>query len=246
MDENFEVNKNLSYIEKELEYSFLYKNDSDSMHLLLSILDHRHKYNNLRPKYILMKKLNTSLKKALHMRKDREGILRALRKLINDDVNRFELAVVVGGYAKGITDHDWINKVERLAINEFAVCDLSQKKVLYHNARSGKSTGLRSQIFHELKIDTDGFQELKRLTTIYCRKVLKKRIYQLNEYMDKQIVLDFNNLSQLRLEENNLTIQDLNYIYNKTNKYLYNNITKIYKESYWNGINDAVLERYSG
>ena len=240
------MGENLEYIEKELEYSFLYKNDSDSMHLLLSILDHRHKYNNLRPKYLLMKKLTTSLKRALYMRKDRDAILRGLRKLVNDDINRFELAVVVEVYAKGLMDHDWINRVERLALEEFEVFELENMQTLYQTAKSGRSMGFKSSIFHHLKIDTDGFKELKRLTTIYCRKVLKKKIYRLNDYMDKQIVLNFEDLSHLKMEENNLTIRDLNYIYNKVNRYLYNSITKVYKDSYWNGINDAVLERYSG
>lgn len=240
------MNENLECIEKELEYSFLYNNDSDSMHLLLSILDHRHKYNNLRPRYVLMKKLSTSLKRAIYLRKDRESVIRALKKLVNDDINRFELAVVVEVYAKGLVDHDWINRVERLALEEFSVEELCQMSTLYQKSKAGKAMGMKSQIFHDLKIATDGFKELKKLTTIYCREVLKKKIYRLNDYMDKQIVLDFDNLQNLKLEENNLTIRDLNHIYNKVNKYLYNNITKVYKESYWNGINDAVLERYSG
>lgn len=239
------MGENLDLIEKSLEYSFLYDNDAESMHILLSMLDHRYRLKNIQPKYMLMRRVNTAMKRALIQRRDREAILRALKKLLNDDINRFELALCIEVYAKGHEDEAWVDLVERMALRFYSPEDLASKGELFQNCIGGKPSGLKNQLFHDLKAETDGFRDLKKLSSDYCRRVLRKRIYRLNDYIDKQVMLDFNDLTRLKLEENNLTIRDLNYIYNKCNRYLYNNVTKVFKESYWNGINDAVLERYS-
>lgn len=239
------MNDSLLDIEKSLEYSFLYDNDTDSLHVLLSIFDHWHRYKNMCPKYILMKKLNTALKRTLTDRRDREYIIRAIKKLINDDINRFELAVTMDVYSKGYEDAESVDRLERIALENFTDDELHNKKILFHNVKSGKAIGLQSRLYHNLKVEQDDFKQLKRLSSMYCKKVLKHKVYQINSYLDKQVVLNFDDLSQLKLEENNLTIKELNHIYNKLSQYLYNNITRVYKEAYWNGVNDAVLERYS-
>lgn len=240
------LNDSLVQIEKGLEHSFLYESDAASIHILLSILDHRHRYSNLKPKYTLMKRINTALRRSLKERKDREYVIAALRRLINDDVNRLEMAVVIDAYIKGYNRAYWVDLIERLALEYHEPDELSRLPMLFQNAKDGKAAGLRSRLYHELSETTDGFRDLRKLCSGYCNKVLRARIYGLNACTDKQIVLDFDNPARLKLEGESLTTRDLKDIYSKCNRYLYRNITKVYKEAFWNGINDAVLERYSG
>ena len=240
------MDDSLLSVEKSLEYKFLYESDADSLHLLLSMLAHRYCYNNLRPRYTLMKKLNTALKRSLVDRRDREYVILALRRLINDDVNRFEMAMVVDAYSLGHHDNTWVNQVERCAVEQYDPEELSRMCVLFQNQKDGRAMGLKSKLFFALKEQTNQFSEIKHFSDVYCRRVLKKKIYRLNEHLDKQIVVDFEDLSRLKLEENNLTLKEPNHVYTKCNQYLYDNVTKVYKEAYWNGINDAVLKRYSG
>ncbi len=235
----------LGDIEKSLEQRFLYNNDPISMHILLSMLDHRRFSGMTKPQYVLMKRLMTSLRRFLKDRKDREYVIRALRRLINDDVNRFELAIVIEVNSLTQASSYWTDRLERLALEFYTPEELSGKHVLFHHVRKGRAMGLKSQLFHDLKRDTEGFRVLKHLGTMYCRKVLKKKVYRLNDYIDKQIVLDFDHLDRLKLEENLLTVRDLSHLYHKLNQYMYNNITKVYKEAFWAAINDSVLERYS-
>lgn len=240
------MDDSLLHVEKSLEYNFLYKNDADSIHLLLSLLDNKHRYANLRPKYSLMKYLSTALKRTLTERKDREFILLAMKRLLNDDVNRFELSVVIDAYSQGYYNEKWVDLVERCALEVHTAEELSRMNVLFQNTKHGKAMGVKSHLFHVLKEETETYPSLRRLSSAYCKRVLRQKIYQLNHYLDKQIVIDYDDLSRLKVEENNLNIRELNHIYNKFNQYLYHNVTKVYKDAFWNGINDAVLERYAG
>ena len=74
-------------IEEGLEESFLYENDPDSLHILLSIIEHGHRFHHFQPHYQLMKNLSGSLKRILKERRDRELILLAIKKVLNDDIN---------------------------------------------------------------------------------------------------------------------------------------------------------------
>lgn len=234
----------LLQIEEGLEERFLFEEDSDSLHILLSMIDYRHKFLNFRPAYLLMRQISISLKRFLRPRKDRDYILHAVKRLVHDDINRFELAVVLKGYGSGLQASDCIDRLERLALKEYSADQLERMQLLYHQAKKGEVMGLQSKLFFQMKEDTKRYRELRKFASFYCRRVLRKKILQLNESLDAQIVLDFDDLSQLKMEEGVLTIQEINDIYQRLSRYLYNNVAKVYKYAYWNGINDAVLERY--
>lgn len=232
-------------VEEGLEYRFLYDNDPDSIHLLLSLLNHRFQHSNIKPRYQLMKRIGTSLKRVLRTRKDREFIIQAIRKRINDDVNRFEMAIFLKGYSAGFKASSFVDRMERLALVEYSPEQLARMNQLFQSCKAGKVMGLQSAVFRYIKLETNGLQNARRLSNLYAKKVLRRKIYGLNDALDTQIVLDFDHLSRLKVEEERLNVRELTFIYSKINHYLYNNISKVYKYAYWNGINDAVLERYA-
>ncbi|WP_071705546.1 hypothetical protein [Murdochiella vaginalis] len=239
------MDNRLLQVEEGLENRFLYQNDPDSMHILLSMIDHRQKLANLQPGYRLMKQMNTSLNRSLRYRKDRDYIVSAIKKLINDDVNRFELAVFLKGYVSGGQDAFFVDRLERLALQEYEPEQLEMVSILYHHCKQGKVMGLQSMVFHHIKTSTKGNEDVRRFSNLYCRRVLRKKILQLNGSLDTQIVLDFDHLSRLTVEESGLELSELNMIYGKINHFLYNNIAKVYRYAFWMGLNDAVLDRYA-
>ncbi len=239
------MNDRLLQVEEGLENRFLYQNDPDSMHILLSMIDHRKKLSNIQPGYRLMKHMMKSLKRSLRYRKDRDFIVAAIKKLINDEVNRFELAIFLKGYVAGGQSSYFVDRLERLALQEYDPEQLAQLPTLFHNQKRGKVMGLQSMVFYHIKTSTKGNQEVRQYSNLYCRKVLRKKVFQLNGSLDSQIVLDFEHLSQLKVEEGNLDLRELNMIYGKINHFLYNNIAKVYRYAFWSGMNDAVLERYA-
>lgn len=232
-------------IEQNLEDRFLYDNDIDSIKLLLSMIDLEHPSSNLQPKYVLMQRISTSLMKALSDRKDRNYILDAIKRLINDDIHRLELSIVLKAYPVYRCDMEWVDRLERLALEVYSPSELKNMKILFHDIKYGKAMSIKSSLYHHINTETCDYDKLRKLCNLYSQKIIKKKIYKLNDYLDKQIVLDFNHLSRLKEEETVLSIKDLNFIYRKLRQYLSNNASKIYKEYTWRGINDEVLERYS-
>jgi hypothetical protein len=222
---------NLTRIEESLEYNFLYGNDPVSMDVLLSIMGEGTRLDHLEPRYTMMKKINTSLRRALGERNDKEYIIRALNRLINDDVNRFELHIIIKAYALGKQDSVWVSRLEMLALSQYSPEALGERPYLYHQAKSGKAMKLQSELFHERKLKTRGFRQLKKLADAYCKALLRKKIYKINDYMDRQIVLDFEEPTHLKVEESPLTIKDLNFLYYKVNRYLVSNSARVYKQA---------------
>lgn len=239
------MDNRLLQVEEGLENRFLYQNDPDSMHILLSMIDHRQKLANLQPGYRLMEQMSKSLNRSLRYRKDRDYIVSAIKKLINDDVNRFELAVFLKGYVAGSQNAFFVDRLERLALQEYDPEQLANLPILYHHHKQGKVMGLKSMVFHHIKTSTQGNKEVRRYANLYSRRILRKKILQLNGSLDAQIVLDFDHLSRLTVEESGLELRELNMIYSKINHYLYNTIAKVYQFAFWMGLNDAVLERYA-
>ena len=235
----------LLHVEKGLEYSFLYECDAESIHILLSMLEHRCAYPHLRLSYVLMRRIITSIKRVLKHRKDRDYILVALRRSLDDDLKRFEMAVHLNAYMAGYHNAQWLNAVEYLALQELSPEALSSGMSLLHLPHNTEVQRLKANLFYELKERTGEFQELKELSTAYARNVLRKKIYSINDHIDQQLVIDWEDPRYFKVEENYLTILDMNRIYNKCNQALYRTITKVYKNAFWEGINDAVLERYS-
>lgn len=231
-------------LEENLEYQFLFENDPESIHLLLSMIDLDHPKTNLHPKYLLMKNISRSLNRALRSRKDRAFIIRAIRQMINDDVHRFELAIVLKAYPLNSEFSSWIDHLERIALENFSPKELEKMQFLYQDAKAGKAMAVKSKLYHWLSWRTDSYHDLHRLSNLFCSKVIKKKIYLVNDHLDRQIVLDFDNLNRLKDEESSLTIKDLNFIYRKIRQYMSSNVVRIYKDCIWEAINEAVLERY--
>lgn len=236
----------LENLEDTLEYQFLYESDPDSIHLLLSMIDLYHPRSNLQPRYVLMKALTNSLARALSERKDRYYILKAIRKQVNDDIHRFELAVILKAYAIGEQPDmmTWVDQLERVALESFTPEALKTTPQLFQNDQKGRAMKVKSQFFHWLKAQTHNYRDLYQFCNLFSQRVVKPKIYRANHHLDRQIMLDFSDLTRLKAEESTLSIRDLNFIYRKFRQYLSSNACRIYKENIWNSLNDAVLERY--
>ena len=240
-----------NYLSKTLEYKFLYQNDIDSMHILLSVLENKYEFFNLKPKYSLLKRISYGLYRSLSYRQDRDYILHTIQKLVNDEINRLELAINIEAYLKGFYSSDCVNLVERTALDIFDSYTLSNRKKLFHRLKDFRKViegekiyKLKSDIFSYLESNPEIFVNLERLSRYFCDENLKKKIFNINEYLSSQLVIDEKNLSELKLEEKMLTVYELNKIYNKFSIYLIKYIHEIYKNNFWYGVNDGVLKRY--
>ncbi len=236
--------KNIKKLHKSLEYNFLYNNDINSMHLLLAMLENEVRLKKLRPKYICMTSIKRSLKRTLKYRRDRDLIIRTVTKLLNDDINRLELSVYIDSYSSGFQDAEWVNKLENLAVKTLPLEDIFQKSILFHESKNPDVVRLRNELNDFLDSDKILNDRIKRITFSYCEKVLKKKIYSINDNLDRQLMISYHDSDKIINDEDFLTIPELTNLYQKLMTSYIKSIIRIYRSSYWYGINDRVLNRY--
>lgn len=171
-------------------------------------------------------------------------ILRALTGLINDDVNRLELSVYIDSYSSGYQDDFWVNRLENLAIKSLPIEDICGKAILFHESKSKIALQMRDELIQTLDSDLDNYERLKKITFTYCERVIKKKVYNLNEYLDNQLTIDYVNDATVIRKEEFLTIPELTNIYQKLIAIYMSSMIKIFRNAYWYGMNDRVLNRY--
>ena len=231
-------------IHEHLEHHFLYNHDASSMHLLLSLVSQEHVLTHLKARYFVSERVFRAMRRALSGRADRHHIMRALQQLLLDAIHRIELAFVVDAYCAGREQEAWIDAVERLALKEYDHKELQSLDMLYHDADRGMAMGIQSRLFFALKEETDGFFELHEWIRVYGARVIKPQIYQINRHLDRQLVLCFDSDTLIQEEEGALTMSMIRRLYYCCLRYMGNHLVRAYKQALWEGINDAVLERY--
>lgn len=237
----------LSDICDGLLYNFLYNSDIDSIHILLNLYDIEINMINLYPKYRCTKEIRKRIRKVLFPRKNRQLISNNLSMLLHEDIDRLELSLYLEGYKDGYYDNKWVNIIEDEAIDQFSVEELYGKSFLFHYDIYRKDIYKIVKDFnHELDLKEKKTSYLHNIIDTYCQKVIKKKIYDLNLHIDKQLAIDYDmNKLNIQEEESMLSMRELNNIYKAVIRTINNNMINTYKEAYWFGINDRVLNRYS-
>lgn len=214
------------------------------MHLLISMMENELKVKKLKPKYACMITVRRSLRRVLNHRNDKDWIIKSISQMINDDINRLELSVYVDAYSRGYQDDVWVNRLESYALKNIAVEELYTKSCLFHYSKSPQIMKLRSELVESIDIDHEVDDALKRITFTYCERVIKKKLYRINEHLDRQLMINYDNLNQIVHDEEVLTITELTKIYQKIMTSYIKSILRIYRNAYWYGVNDKVLNRY--
>lgn len=230
--------------EQSLEYQFLYNDDPNSIFLLLSWLDNKDLCDNLVPKYTVTKALLTGLRRSIRNRDDKKSIVDGINKLVSDDLNRLELAFVIKAYRNAFYNYRLIDKLEELALSEFTPQQLSNSKELFHNSSIQKVEEFKAMMVDELYKNKE-LLIAEKYANDFLDKFIKKKIFRVNYYIDKQIVMDYENEGILRLEGKSLTIKELKHIYDKSKFYVNRSLKEAYIQQYWNSLNDCVLKRYA-
>lgn len=233
---------NIKKLHKCLEYNFLYKDDLKSMHLLLAILENETRLKKLKPNYICMKGIKRSLARALYYRSDKDLIMRSVRKLINDPINKVELSMYIDAYFSGYDDKEWADKLEKHSLEYGFLEDFNNSgDILFHLSEDYRILELREDIYEDLEARLDKSKRIERISFSYCEKTIKDDIFKLNDHLDKQLEIGNNSIKK---QEMLLTIPDLSNIYQNIVNAFARNLRKIYKYSYWYGVNDRLLNRY--
>ncbi len=237
---------NLWEIYEGLKYNFLYNNDINSIHILLNLYDLESNMTNICPKYISTNEIRKKVKRILIHRKDRQLISNNIALLIHEDIDRLELILYLEGYKNGYYHSKWVNILEDAAIKYYPVDEIYDRNFLFHYNTSLNEIKMIRENF-ELEMDNEEKETsyLHDFINIYCEKIVKGKIYNLNMYTDKQLTIEYNhNEMNIQEEEPYLSTNELNRIYKIVVKTIIKNTIRMYKDASWFGVNDRVLNRY--
>jgi hypothetical protein len=201
---------------------------------------------NICPKYISTNEIRKKVKKVLKNRKDKQLISNNIALLIHEDIDRLELILYLEGYKNGYYHSKWVNILEDEAIKHYSVDEIYEKNFLFHYDTSTKDIKKVKDNF-ELEIDDEEKETayLHNFINTYCEKVVKRKIFNLNMYIDKQLTIEYNHdKMDIQEEGSYLSTNELNKIYKLVVKTIIKNTIRMYKDASWFGVNDKVLNRY--
>lgn len=229
-----------------LKHNFLFNNDINCIHILLNLYDIEDNINNIFPKYVSINVLKKHISKHLKNRPGNHLIAFNLGELIHEDINRLELFLYLEGYKHGYLNIKLVNILEGVTVKHFSISELYSMKYLFHfDTKEKEILDCKNKIFEDLQIEENENKVLYNTITNYTSSIIKTKIISLNKYLDKQLAMDYNSqMINIKEDETLLTLEELNGIYKEVVKITLKNGFKLYKDAYWNGLNDRVLKRY--
>lgn len=233
-----------SDLKKELENKFLYDNDLNSLYLFLTLIENEYRFKGLKPKYISSKKISTSLRRQLSERDDKDLVVSSIMKLINDDINKLELAMYLDAYSMGFENLECVNKLENFVLKHMKISSLEKRNKLYHDNRHPRVRNTKKVLVGTIVNENFYTEYLNDFITNYCNKVIYNKIMQLNKYLNKQLILKYDDKKIYIVEEEFLTRPELYSLYRRILITYKRSMKKLSYDAVWYGVNDRVLARY--
>ena len=228
-----------------LEYNFLYLKDSVAFDIFISSLSIEQRGFNVRFRQAIFNKISKSLDVFYKNRSDKEYIKSAVQKLVYDDINRLEIVLAVDSYIYGKKSNVFANEVENYFLLNYPNLKISKKQKLIVRKLSSKDYRFRNRVINNV-IDYYNLNKMfEEKTNDFFENVIKEYIFNLNNYIVKQLKLEFkgNNYYVLQ-KEKFLTKKDLENLYNHIYKVFMEHLHKTSRIFIWYGLNDKVTSRY--
>ena len=228
-----------------LEYNFLYLKDSVAFDIFISSLSIEQRGFNVRFRQAIFNKISKSLDVFYKNRSDKEYIKSAVQKLVYDDINRLEIVLAVDSYIYGKKSNVFSNEVENYFLLNYPNLKISKKQKLIVRKLSSKDYRFRNRVINNV-IDYYNLNKMfEEKTNEFFENVIKEYIFNLNNYIVKQLKLEFkgNNYYVLQ-KEKFLTKKDLENLYNHIYKVFMEHLHKTSRIFIWYGLNDKVTSRY--
>jgi len=227
-----------------LKNRFLFDSDINSIHILLSLYDLEENISNIYPKYICLNNVKRKIKNILSYRSDSDLISKNIAYLLHEDINRIELCFYLEGYKNGYYDTKYVNLLEERALEIYNVKELYERRFLFHFNKS-KVNNIKKSFLKEIDTLERKNKEINKLVNKFSSKVIRKKLANLDNILDKQLKLDFTPYDfNIKEERFNLSIDEVDKIYRGIVNLLIKDLKRIYKDSSWYALNDRVLKRY--
>ena len=228
-----------------LEYSFLYLKDSVAFDIFISSLSIEQRGFNVRFRQAIFTKISKSLDVFYKNRSDREYIKSAVQKLVYDDINRLEIVLAVDSYIYGKKSNVFANELENYFLVNYPNLKISRKQKLIVRKLTSKDYRFRNRLINNVIDYYNLNKKFEEKANDFFENVIKEYIFNLNNYIVKQLKLEFkgNNYYVLQ-KEKFLTKKELEKLYNHINKVFMEHLYKTSRIFIWYGLNDKVTSRY--
>lgn len=224
---------------------FLYNNDLNSIYMLLALYDIEENISNICPIYTYSKDIRHKIKNILKNREDAEVISQNLSIIVNEDMNKLELCFYLEGYKHGFNSPKYINYLEDKTLSLLNIKDIYDARYLFHFDNNSSIIEFKEECFKYLDNENEKNKHMEELITTFTSKVIKKKISNLGDHVERQLKINFD-IYNFSIGEVNydLSMEEIDKLYRLILKTLTTHLKKIYKEAFWYAINDKVLMRY--
>lgn len=229
-----------------LRDKFLFSNDINSIYILLALYDLEENISSIYPKYMSRNDLKRKIKYVLINRDDSEIISSNLSYIIHEDINRLELCFYLEGYKHGYSNKKWTNIVEKKALDVYGLEEIYKKDHLFHFNNSDKSVkDMKKRCIKEIDNRERRDRYIESLVYTFTNKIIKKKIIELDKYINKQLKMNFEyNDIHISEEKHFLQEEEIDKVYISIVNALIKKMKIIYKEAFWYAVNDKVLGMY--
>lgn len=229
-----------------LRDKFLFSNDINSIYILLALYDLEENISSIYPKYMSKNDIKRKIKFVLMNRDDSEIISSNLSAIIHEDVNRLELCFYLEGYKHGYANKKWTNIVEKKALDVYGLEEIYKTNRLFHFSNSDKSVkDMKKRCIREIDHRERKDRYIESLVYTFTNKVIKKKIIELDKYINKQLKMNFEyNDIHISEEKHFLQEEEIDKVYISIVNALIKKMKIIYKEAFWYAVNDKVLAMY--
>ncbi len=229
-----------------LKNKFLYQNDLNSIYILLALYDLEENIANIYPKYMCKNEIRRKIKNILRNREDGDLIAHNLSIVLHEDINRLELCFYLEGYKHGYTCNQWVNKLEEKSLEIMGIDQIYRSPFLFHfDISEPQIKGLYSKCRQEIEYQERKSKYIEGLVYAFANKIIKRKIVDLDKYVNKQLRMDFE-LYYIKIKETEYKLMEaeIDKVYHTIVNILIKKMKNIYKEAFWFAINDKVLKRY--
>ena len=229
-----------------LKNKFLFQNDLNSIYILLALYDLEENIANIYPKYMCKNEIRRKIKYILKNREDGDIIAHNLSIVLHEDINRLELCFYLEGYKHGYACNKWVNKLEEMALEVIGLEKMYNASFLFHFDFSNLQVkNLYSKCRREIEYKEKKEKYIERLVYVFSNKIIKRKITELDRFVNKQLKMDFE-LYNIKIKEidHKLKDEEVDKIYHTIVSILVKKMKSIYKDAFWFAVNDKVLKRY--
>ncbi len=238
-----EKNNNIS---NSLQKKFLYKDDTNSIHLLINMYKSENLLGSSAPDYISLATLKRFLKRNLKDRNGKDLAAKNIAELLHNDINKLELLIFLESYKDGFNLTYFVNRIEKDLISSCGIKPMYSRTAFKNAINCKLIKYYKHEILRYIREEKRAYEKFIELLSTYTKKVIKPKIFNVNMYLDNQVKMvdTGNGKAILKFEDSPFSKREIIKLYSVVNKLIFEDSIRLIFDGYWDGVVEKLLRRY--